>query len=265
VGSLKPKKRLGQHFLTAPYYAQRIADAVPMSDSGTVMEIGPGQGALSVYLKNRFPRFHLIEKDLEVLPRLKEKLGQGDWTIHAEDILSVDMEKFTPPLCVVGNLPYNIGAFIIKKVLMTAPAVTSVTFMVQREVAERIVSGPDTKENGFLSILCQYFGNPEILFHVPCGAFFPKPRVESSVFQLVLNPERFFLLPKEKWLPFFSFVSRGFSMRRKMVAKTLSWKHADKKEYEDLLKQVDIDIKARAENLTVFHWVNLFKVMGDRA
>lgn len=250
--------------MTAPYYAKRIAEAIPQNQNESVVEIGPGSGALSVFLKERFPGFHLVEKDPDIVPLLKKKLGlEGRWTIHTEDIMSFDLSQLAPPLHVVGNLPYNIAALIIKKVLMAAPSVASVTFMVQREVAERIVAGPNSKTNGFLSVFCRFFGDPVILFHVPSGAFFPRPKVESSVFQLSLNQDRYTLLSRDAWESFFSLVTRGFTMRRKMLIKSLSWKSGNKTEYIKYWRQAGIDTRARPENLTVFDWIRLYKIAGD--
>lgn len=256
-----PKKKFGQNFLKTPYYAERIALAIESENDNKVVEIGPGMGAVSVYLKKRFPKFHLIEVDTEVLDSLKEKLGDGDWTIHNEDILKFDFGKLGSKLHIMGNLPYNIGALIIKKTLLLAPNVLSITFMVQREVAERIVSGPDTKKNGFLSIFCQFFGKPKILFHVPPGAFFPKPNVDSSVFQLHVNHEIEEQLPRTHWEPFFAFVSAGFSTRRKTLAKSLSLKNGNKSDIQNSLIECGMDSRLRAENLDIDKWLKLYKFM----
>ncbi len=253
-----PKKRLGQHFLQSPYYAERIAQAVESSDGCTVVEIGPGRGALSIFLKRRFPRFHLIETDRELIPSLKEKMGAGEWTLHRGDVLKFDFDSIDAPLHVVGNLPYNIGAHIIRKILSYAPKVASVTFMVQREVAQRIVGKPHTKQIGFLSIFCQFFGSPKILFRVPPGAFFPKPKVESAVFQLSVNKEIEKLLPRTRWEDFFGLVSRGFSKRRKMLATSLAWKSDDKEMIRHMIEEIGLNPKVRPEDLTVHDWLRLF-------
>jgi len=258
-----PKKRLGQHFLISPYYAEKIADSIACSDDRSVVEIGPGMGAVSVYLKRRFPRFHLIEMDRDVIPALKVKLGPGEWVLHAEDVLRFDFGTLGSGLHIIGNLPYNIGAMIIKKTLFCAPQVASVTYMVQREVAERIVAGAHTKQNGFLSIFCQFFGKPQILFHVPPGAFFPKPNVESSVFQLAVRPGIIERLTREEWEDFFALVSRGFTMRRKMLLTSLSWKKGNKAVVEDILRKAGLDAKVRPEDLLVDDWIRVYKQCKD--
>ncbi len=260
---VRPKKSLGQNFLTAPYYAEKIASSLPVTDAAPLLEIGPGQGALSLLLKNSYSNFHLVEKDRELIPLLQKKLGAGTWSLHQGDILTFDLSPLGAPLHVVGNLPYNIASLIIKKVLLSAPQVASITFMVQREVAERIVATPNSKTIGFISIFCQFFGTPKILFHVPNGAFFPKPKIESSVFQLVVEDDMGSALDRGEWEDFFALVSRGFAMRRKMLAKVLSWKKENKEVYRDLLLTLGLDTKVRAENLTVENWIALYKATKE--
>jgi 16S rRNA (adenine1518-N6/adenine1519-N6)-dimethyltransferase len=261
---LAPKKRLGQNFLHSSFYARRIADSVNAKPDSTVVEVGPGMGALTVFLKNRFEALHLIEMDREIIPALEEKLGEGSWTMHAGDVLAFDFASLKGPLHIVGNLPYNIGALIIKKALLCAPHVVSLTCMVQREVAERIVAKPHSKQNGFLSIFCQFFGNPKILFRVPPGSFFPKPKVESAVFQLIVDPLKVEKLPKKMWEPFFAFVSRGFSMRRKKLMTTLAWKTGDKERYGIMLETLGLDRSVRPEDLGIAEWLGLYKQLEEQ-
>jgi 16S rRNA (adenine1518-N6/adenine1519-N6)-dimethyltransferase len=255
---VRPKKRLGQHFLTAPYYAQRIANAVPAQHGENVVEIGPGTGALSIFLKERFPAFHCVEKDGDVIPRLRQKLGVGDFSIHHADILEFDFSVIGYPLHVAGNLPYSVAAIIIKKILYLGDMISSCTFMVQKEVAQRIASAPGSKVYGFLSIFCQFFGKPKILFDVPPGAFFPKPAVDSSVFQIIPDPALSSRIDQSHWSDFFAFVTRGFSMRRKRVAKALGG-GSRSSTIESFLDILHIDKNSRAENLGVEQWIELFK------
>jgi len=257
---MRPKKHLGQHFLTAPAFAKRIAAAVPACEGESVLEIGPGRGALSIHLLERFPKLHLVEVDSDAVCILKEKLGEGVYSIHNEDVMGFHFDLAGFPLHVVGNLPYNIGALIIKKTLLYTPGIRSCTFMVQREVAERIVSGAHSKQNGFLSIFCQFFGAVKLLFHVPPGAFFPRPNVDSSVFQIIVNGNAEKKLDCSLWDSFFSFVDSGFSMRRKQLAKVLSIKHGnDKSFYCDKLAQMGLNEASRPEDLDVNNWLDIYK------
>ncbi|HON09890.1 MAG TPA: 16S rRNA (adenine(1518)-N(6)/adenine(1519)-N(6))-dimethyltransferase RsmA [Chitinispirillaceae bacterium] len=256
---MRPKKHLGQHFLTSTRYAERIAESVPAGSGENVLEIGPGQGALSVYLKKRFPDFHLVEVDPEAVERLREKLGEGRHVIHNQDIMEFDYSTAGFPLHVVGNLPYSIAALILKKTLYYGNDILSCTFMVQREVAERIASGPHSKTNGFLTIFCAFFGTPRILFHVPPGAFFPRPNVDSTVFQIIIDEDLETKLERDNWESFFAFVSRGFSQRRKTLAKVLGDDQISKQDYHRIFVESGIDPLSRPEDLDVNLWLKLFR------
>jgi 16S rRNA (adenine1518-N6/adenine1519-N6)-dimethyltransferase len=259
ITTMRPKKHLGQHFLTSPAYARRIAEAVPAAAGDNVLEIGPGRGAVTVFLKERFPAFHCVEIDRDAIVRLKEKLGEGSFTVHEADVLSFDFGKAGFPLHVVGNLPYVIGAMIIKKTLLYGDAVRSFTFMVQREVAERIAAGPHNKTNGFLSIFCQFFAAPELLFHVPPGAFFPKPKVDSSVLRMKIAGSGGYRLPPEAWQGFFAFVSKSFGMRRKKLSKTAGGSAEERERCGEILCDLGCGRLARPEDLGVNEWVELYR------
>jgi len=257
-----PKKRFGQNFLNVPYYAEKIAASIDYNGYGDILEIGPGSGALSVFLIKRFPCFHCIEMDNDLIPVLKQKLGEGNYQIHSGNVMDFDLYSLGYPLHIAGNLPYNMAAVIIKKSLLSAPHVKSITFMVQREVAERIVSGPHSKKIGFISVFCQFFGVPRILFHVPPGAFIPKPKVDSSVFQITIQDGIEQILDKTRWNDFFSFVSTGFSKRRKMLSTALSWNSGNREQIVSLMQKNSISITARAEDLSVQEWLKLYLAAG---
>jgi 16S rRNA (adenine1518-N6/adenine1519-N6)-dimethyltransferase len=254
-----PKKHLGQHFLTSPAYARRIAEAVPAGGDENLLEIGPGHGALTVFLRERFPSMHLVEVDPDAVLRLREKLGINQCTVHVEDVLGFDFGKAGFPLHVAGNLPYSIGAMIIKKTLMYGPRIRSCTFMVQREVAERIVSPPHCRTNGFLAIFCGFFGVPKLLFHVPAGSFFPRPNVDSSVFRIIVDEKASGRLPREQWEDFFSFVSTGFGMRRKKLSNSFGRTPSDRQKCESILSRTGMNPLSRPEDLGVDAWLELYR------
>jgi 16S rRNA (adenine1518-N6/adenine1519-N6)-dimethyltransferase len=256
---MKAKKHFGQHFLTAPAYARRIAEAVPAQRLDAVLEIGPGTGALTRFLVQRFDALHCVERDADVLPKLKERVEANPPTIHLMDALDFDFSQAGFPLHAVGNLPYSVGALLIKKTLLHGNQIVSVTFMVQREVAERICAAPGTKLNGFLSIFCQFFGPARILFHVPPGAFFPRPNVDSSVFQIIIRPELTQQLPRDHWEPFFALVSHGFSMRRKKLSTVLT-KSFSGIDFVAILDTLALDANARAEQLDCAKWLQLYRL-----
>ncbi|MBN1578637.1 MAG: ribosomal RNA small subunit methyltransferase A [Chitinispirillaceae bacterium] len=256
-----PKKHLGQHFLTAPSYARKIAEALPGSRADALLEIGPGQGALSIFLKERFPDFHCVEVDAMVIELLRLKLGDGFYTVHYHDVLTFDFGLAGFPLHVVGNLPYSIGAPIIKKTLYYGKNIHSCTFMMQREVVQRIVAPPHCRTRGFLSVFCSFFGTPRLLFNVPPGAFFPRPKVESSVFQIVIDNDPEKKLPQARWEPFFALVSRGFQQRRKKVVNSLSADGRQKERIAAILRAHGVNGDARSEDLDCSQWLNLYKAL----
>jgi len=262
MNSMGPKKQFGQHFLTSVRYAERIAESVAAQENENVLEIGPGNGALTAHLVKRFPELHCVEIDEDVSAALEIKIGQGRWTLHKCDALSFEFKTVGFPLHVVGNLPYNIGALLIKKTLLYGNDISTCTFMVQREVAQRIAAGPHTKESGFLTIFCQFFGKPKILFHVPPGAFFPRPSVDSTVFSLRIDRNLDTRLPASRWNDYFSFVDKGFRTRRKMLANVLG-AHGGRDKWTLLLDKLGIVRTSRAEDLSAEEWLNLYKLSCD--
>lgn len=256
-----PKKHLGQHFLTAPAYARRIAQSVPAQAEAKVLEIGPGRGALSVHLKERFPSLHLVEIDEAAIGILREKLGDGVYTVHRADVMAFDFGIVGFPLHVAGNLPYNIGAHIIRKTLFYGSGISSCTFMLQREVAQRIVASPHSKTYGFLSVFCSFFGTPTLLFKVPPGAFFPRPNVDSAVVRILVDRRPEERLPVERWEGFFAFVSKGFRQRRKKAVNALSDDGEDKERTAEAFARLRITADARSEDLECEAWLELYKTL----
>jgi 16S rRNA (adenine1518-N6/adenine1519-N6)-dimethyltransferase len=258
-----PKKHLGQHFLTSVSHARRIAASVPASGQENVLEIGAGKGALTIHLVKLFPGVHCVEIDPDAAFALSAALGSGAWTIHQCDVLGFDFVAAGFPLHVVGNLPYSIGAMILRKTLMYGNNILSCTFMVQREVAQRIAAGPHTRESGFLSVFCRFFGKPRILFHVPAGAFFPKPNVDSTVFQLLVEKDLETKLPASQWQHYFSFVDRGFRMRRKMLVNVLG-REGGRDRWARLLCGMGIPAGVRAEDLSADQWLELYRLSCEK-
>lgn len=253
-----PKKKFGQNFLTVPYYIERIVDSVPAKSGDVVVEIGPGKGALSALLVKKDFDFTMLELDRDVIPFLSAKLGDGKYRIFNEDAVKFDYSSLGNSYHAVGNLPYNVASHIIKKVLFTAPLLKSITFMVQKEVAERICARAGGKDIGFLTILCGYFGVAEKLFDVPPGAFFPKPKIISSVFRITLGEEYFNRIPREHWALFFEFVSFSYATRRKKLVNNIQSKTGGKQMAEKYLADANMSVDVRPEELSVGDWVNLY-------
>ncbi len=178
----RPKKRLGQHFLFDPRLLARIADALEVSPGETVLEIGPGHGGLTEALARRVKRLVLIERDRDLIARLRDRFPAAE--ILEGDALAEDWHRLLPgPFSVIGNIPYNITSPLIDKALQP-PRPRRVVFLVQLEVAERVAAKPGSGEYGALSIGVQAVAKVERLFKVPAGAFTPRPKVDSALLRL---------------------------------------------------------------------------------
>ena len=185
--TVKPKKALGQHFLKNPEICARIAEAITLHGNyKTVLEIGPGMGALTQYLLAR-PEFetHVVEIDRESVDYLNVHFGALRGRIHEADFLKMPIDKLFPePLAVVGNFPYNISSQIVFKVLDHMDQVPELVGMFQREVAQRFASGPGNKDYGIISVLAQAYYDIEYLFTVNEDEFIPPPKVKSGVIRM---------------------------------------------------------------------------------
>ncbi|WP_040516580.1 16S rRNA (adenine(1518)-N(6)/adenine(1519)-N(6))-dimethyltransferase RsmA [Gracilimonas tropica] len=183
--SFKTKKSLGQHFLTDKMVLFQILDTIDADENTRVIEIGPGTGALTKWLAEKFTDLHAIELDQRAVEVLKKELP--DITIHEEDVLKVNWEELVDPdkkNIVVGNLPYYITSPILFDLMENRKLFTEAILMMQKEVAERLVAEASSKEYGILSVQTQLFSTPEILFDVHPHSFNPPPKVMSSVIKL---------------------------------------------------------------------------------
>ncbi len=186
--SFRPKKSLGQHFLTDGNIVEKIASAITAGKGHRVIEIGPGTGALTELLVDRFEDVHAVEVDQRAVEVLKQKFP--DLPIHHRDVLEVDWTELSAgkgKTHVVGNLPYYITSQILFSLLGARTVLADAILMMQKEVAERLVSGIRTKDYGILSVQTQLMSSPEILFPVSRHCFSPPPKVESAVVRLVFD------------------------------------------------------------------------------
>ena len=252
---VRPKKALGQHFLTDENIAKKIVDS--LSEKGNLVEVGPGKGVLSKYLiQDPDLNTYLIETDVESVeyleehyPEYVERIISADFLKHPlEDVFGE--EKFN----IIGNFPYNISTQIFFKVLDYRSQVDECVGMIQKEVAERIASKPGNKTYGILSVLLQAFYSIEYLFTVNEGVFFPPPRVKSAVIRLKRNNVT--ALDCDEKL-FFKVVKAGFNQRRKTLRNSLK---AFEMEQNDQIKEL---LTLRAERLTVDDFVVLTKAIKN--
>ena len=220
-GKVRPKKRLGQHFLTDQRIAQKIAQALSgWKGYQTVLEVGPGMGVLTQYLvqDTRFVT-HLVELDQESVGYLHQHFPDLKERTYHEDFLKKDLsELFREPFALIGNFPYNISSQIFFKVLEHRQQIPEVVGMIQKEVAQRIASGPGSKVYGILSVLLQAYYQVDLLFSVPPGVFNPPPKVQSAVVRLRRNETR--QLNCDEKL-FFRVVKQAFQNRRKTLRNAL--------------------------------------------
>ena len=218
-------KAKGQNFLIASWVPQRIAEESGVDETAGVLEIGPGIGPLTQALCQRAGRVCAVEVDNSLKPILKETLGEFDnLEILWGDILKTDIpalvaEKFPglrPMAC--ANLPYYITSPILTA-LLESKAFSSVTVMIQKEVAQRIAAKAGTADYGAFSVLCQYYAEPELLFDVPPSCFLPRPKVTSAVIRLKVREQLPWDIADEA--TFFKTVRASFSQRRKMLVNGL--------------------------------------------
>lgn len=251
MSTVRAKKHLGQHFLNDKNAAKRIADALDPSLGFTqVLEVGPGMGVLSDFLleKEEFETF-LIDIDDESITYLQDKYPQlGDRLIHG-DFLTLDFNQyFGEKMAVIGNYPYNISSQILFKILEERDRVVQMAGMFQKEVAQRCVAQPGTKEYGIISVFLQAYYDVEYLFTVKAGAFNPPPKVLSGVMRMTRNNVTD--LGCDEAL-FWKVVKAGFNQRRKTLRNALSSIITKDKMSNNPLYDL------RAERLTVKDFVDL--------
>jgi 16S rRNA (adenine1518-N6/adenine1519-N6)-dimethyltransferase len=250
MGRVKPKKGLGQHFLKDKDIASRISDSLTGIGYSSVLEIGPGMGILTGFLIGRgFKDFRVIEIDNESVYYLKKHFPELENIIRG-DFLKLDIDAyFTDAFAIIGNFPYNISTQIFFKALKHREKVREIAGMLQKEVAERICSGPGTKAYGILSVLLQAYYRPEYLFTVNEHVFSPPPKVKSGVIRLIRNDVK--QLDCDEAL-FVRVVKACFNQRRKTLRNSV-------KAAFDLDREDYPEFGLRPEQLSVEQFVKLTK------
>lgn len=222
--SHRPRKRFGQHFLHDPRVIERIIDAVGPAPGERLVEIGPGEGALTLPLLARGVRLAVIELDRDLAARLAERPEAGDTlTVVQGDALKVPLAALAAPgerLRLVGNLPYNVSTPLLFRFIEQAGLIRDMHFMLQREVVERMVAPPGSRTYGRLSVMLAAACRVESLFDIGPGAFRPPPRVWSSIVRLEPWVEPPFPVPDSTL--FAEVVRRAFGQRRKTLRNALA-------------------------------------------
>jgi len=272
-----PRKRFGQHFLHDPGILARIVAAIAPKPADRIVEIGPGEGALTLPLLRKAGHLTAIELDRDLIEPLRAKAqGVGELTIVNADVLKVNFAEFARDgrirlgpsrpsvasgalalLRIVGNLPYNISTPILFHCLEHAGAIDDMHFMLQKEVVDRMAAAPGSKIYGRLSVMLQLRCHVEPLLHVPPGAFRPPPKVDSAVVRLVPLPAR--ELPNVDFAIVEKLVRAAFGQRRKTLSNALS-EHMSVAE----IGAAGLDSRARAEQLAPHAYVALARVLAAR-
>ena len=216
------QKKFGQNFLIDTHVLEKIIDAAGVTKDDFVLEIGPGIGTMTQYLCERAREVMAVEIDDKLIPILADTLSAYDnVTVVNEDILKLDIDQIArehndgKPIKVVANLPYYITTPIIMGLFESHVPIDSITVMVQKEVADRMQTGPGSKEYGALSLAVQYYAEPKIVANVPPNCFMPRPNVGSAVIRLTCHKDCPVKVTDEKWM--FRIIRASFNQRRKTL------------------------------------------------
>lgn len=265
-----PSKRFGQHFLRDKRTIQRIIEALAPARDETIVEIGPGAGALTAQLIERAGRVIAVEFDNKLAPLLNEQFGSSpNFKLVMADALTTDFCREIGPANqarLVANLPYNISTAILQRLIEQRACLTEMVVMLQREVVERIMAPAGSSDRGYLSVLMEAYCETEKLFDVGPGAFRPPPKVWSSVMRVRFRPRMNTDVMDEDLL--WKTVSAGFAQKRKTILNNL--RHVSGRLAEVLkrnggasivLCKAGVELKRRAETLTVEEWGRIVRAM----
>lgn len=262
-----PLKRLGQHFLKDPRTVHRIVEALDPKPDETIVEIGPGTGALTSALLERAGRVVAVEFDQNLEPLLRERFAdRANFKLVMGDALTIDFCAEIQPAHharLAANLPYNISTAILQRLISQRSCLTEMVVMLQREVVERVLAPAGSSERGYLSVVVEAYAETEKLFDVAPGAFRPPPKVWSSVMRLTFRPR---VIANEDL--FWETVSAGFAQKRKTILNNL--RHAPER-LQDVLQRnggasivlckAGVELQRRAETLTIEEWGRIVSAM----
>ena len=258
------QKKFGQNFLIDPHVLDKIITAAQISKEDTVLEIGPGIGTMTQYLAEAAGRVIAVEIDKGLIPILEETLSSyHNVTVLCEDILKVNLAALTAenggrPLKVVANLPYYITTPIIMALFESRVPLASITVMVQSEVADRMQTGPGSKDYGALSLAVQYYAKPEIVARVPASCFLPRPNVDSTVVRLTKYEKPLVEAADEAFL--FAVIRASFNQRRKTLANGLAnagGLGVSRVQVEAVLEEMGLSSMVRGETFTLEQFAEL--------
>lgn len=246
----KARKRFGQNFLQDMEIINRIVDAIRPAELGNLIEIGPGQGALTFPLIDVCGNLTVIELDRDLVTMLQKSSYSNRLNILSQDVLTVDFTQFTGPLRVVGNLPYNISTPIMMHLLKSSADIKDMHFMLQKEVIDRLAAEPSSKQYGRLSVVTQFCCDVYPLFDVPPNSFYPAPKVMSGIVRLV--PKKLSETELAVFDSLQALVKQAFATRRKTLRNNLKGVLTNAE-----FDEIAIDPSQRPEQLTVDDYVKV--------
>ncbi|GKW48522.1 16S rRNA (adenine(1518)-N(6)/adenine(1519)-N(6))-dimethyltransferase RsmA [Halomonas pacifica] len=256
----RARKRFGQNFLRDAGIISRIVRAIGPRSGERLLEIGPGQGALTGPLLEAAGALEVIELDRDLIPGLRVQFfNYPDFVIHEGDALKFDFRALRgegPALRVVGNLPYNISTPLIVHLLGAGDAIADMHFMLQKEVVERLAASPDSADWGRLSVMAQYYCRVDSLFVVPPEAFVPRPKVDSAIVRLTPH-ERLPHRARDEAL-LFDLVREAFGQRRKTLRNNLKGRIS-----AEALSELGIDPGRRPQTLSVEEFVRIANSLAE--
>lgn len=247
---MKAKKKFGQNFLVDPFFIHQIIKEINLKDDDEILEIGPGKGAITNPILQKIKHISVIEIDPDMIKILEKNFDDNKISILATDILKIDKNFFSKFNKIIGNLPYYIATEIILKITKNYTSNAELYFMVQKEVADRIIANPSTKAYGRLSVILQYYFDTALLFELPPKAFLPEPKVNSAFIRLIRKNRRRLKIISEN--NFELMIKTAFAKKRKTIRNNFKNILSDK----DFLK-LKISPEIRAEALTTEQFINL--------
>jgi len=257
------RQRLGQHFLSAPGWQEKILGTLPRALGDVWVEIGPGHGEMTRHLARRARRLIAIEADARLAAALRDA-ALPNVTIVSGDVLGQDLARLTDNelVRVYGNLPYYITSPILHQLFAYADRIASIHIVIQYEVAARIVARPGRREYGYLSAACQFYTHPKIALKIPPGAFRPPPQVQSALVEMELPGERASLGIRNEG-KFLKFIQLCFGQKRKVLRNNLRTLATDDR-IGAALESSSLRPDARAEQLSLAQFAALFAALAPK-
>ena len=266
------QKKFGQNFLIDTHVLDKIIQSANITEDDMVLEIGPGIGTMTQYLAQAAGKVIAVEIDKNLIPILEDTLsGYDNVRVINEDVLKLDLKKLADeenngkPVKVVANLPYYITTPIIMGLFENEVPVESITVMVQKEVADRMQTGPGNKDYGALSLAVQYYADPYIVANVPPNCFMPRPNVGSAVIRLTRHKEVPVQVNDEKLM--FKIIRASFNQRRKTLANGLNNApdiHLSKEVIQESIEELGVPVTIRGEALTLQQFAQLSNIIGSK-